>query len=309
MVHTCFPSQSMSESKSASTPKSKAKSTPKPSPEQVALLQWAARMGAVTAEALADREGFTVASARARLGVLERAGWLSRKRLLAKQPALYTVTRAGLRASELRGLEPCRVSASNAQHLVVCAQVAAALERCYPDHLVLGERELRRDERERGVSLASARLGIGPDGGPLLHRPDLVLWPEAAGDRDAVGGGLPVAVEVELTIKAAQRLADICLAWARCRCVAGVLYIAPPEVRRALQRAIDRARAHDRIVVVGLDALPGPDGTERGRDRGRSRRSARRGAGPSGCRTIDRAAGRARVLSAGREYRRRRCVT
>jgi hypothetical protein len=230
-----------------------------PSPERVAIMQWTARMGAVTAVALADRLEVTVASARARLEVLERAGWLSRKRPLAEQPALYTLTRAGLRRSALHGLDPCRVSASNAHHLIVCAWVAAALERCYPDQLVLGERELRRDERERGVPLASARLGIGPDGGPLLHRPDLVLWPSGSEDRDGREGGLPIPVEVELTVKAPRRLADICKAWARCRCVAGVLYLAPPEVERALHRAIDQAQAGDWIVVVSLDALPCPD--------------------------------------------------
>jgi hypothetical protein len=203
----------------------------------------------------------TAASARAQLQVIKRAGWISHSRPLAKQPALYTLTRAGMRNCGLRGLDPCRVSTSNAQHLIVCAQVAASLEGCYPDHLVLGERELRRDERERGVPLASARMGIGPDGEPLPHRPDLVLWPQATvtADPGAIEDELPVAVEVELTIKAPQRLADICLAWARCRCVAGVIYIAPPEVQRALQRAIDRAQAHEQIVVVGLNALPSPD--------------------------------------------------
>ncbi len=250
MVHTCFPSPGRSNSKSTSksTPQSKSA----PSPERVAIMQWTARMGAVTAEALADRLGVTIASARGRLQTLERAGWLSRTRPLTEQQALYTLTRAGIRMCGLRGLDPCRVSASNAHHLIVCAWVAAAMERCYPDHLVLGERELRRDERECRVPLASARLGVAPDGGPLLHRPDLVLWPEGSEDGDA----LPVAVEVELTIKAPQRLMDICRAWARCRVVAGVLYIAPPEVERALERAIDRAQAHEQIVVVGLDALP-----------------------------------------------------
>lgn len=87
-----------------------------PSPERVALIRWAARMGAVTAEALADRQGISVASARARLLAAERARLLSRRRPLVGQPALYTVTPAGLRACGLRGLEPCRVSASNALH-------------------------------------------------------------------------------------------------------------------------------------------------------------------------------------------------
>ncbi len=220
-----------------------------PSPERVAIVEWTARMGAITVEALAARQGIAVASARAHLGVLERARWLSRVRPLAEQPALYTATRAGLRISALRGFDPCRVSASNAHHLIVCARVAALLECRYPDHLVLGERELRLDERERGVPLASARLGVTPDGGPLLHRPDLVLWPR---DFD---GGLPVAVEVELTVKAPRRLADICQAWARCRCVAGVLYLASPEVLRPLHRAVDHAHAGGAIVVLPLELL------------------------------------------------------
>ncbi len=245
MVHTRFPSKDKPKSKSTK------KFTSPPSPERVAIMQWVASMGAVTAEALADHLGVTAAAARGQLQVLARAGLLSRKHLLAAQPALYTLTRAGMRTCGLRGLDPCRVSPSNAYHLIVCAGVAAAIERCYPDHTVLGERELRRDEREHGMPLASARLGAAPDGGPLLHRPDLVLWP----DRSEDGGGLPVAVEVELTIKAPRRLTDICQAWARCRVIAGVLYIAPPKVERALERAIDRAQAHEQIVVVGLDAL------------------------------------------------------
>ena len=279
------------------------------SPERVAIMQWTARIGAVTAEALADRLDVNVASARGRLQALHQAGWLSRKRPLAEQPALYTATRAGLRVAALQGLDPCRVSASNAHHLIECAWVAAALEHCYPDHAVLGERELRRDERERGVTLASAHLGIAPDGGPLLHRPDLVLWPqgaedagydgaamgpeaavgpEASGTPEAARGveaaegpeaaeaveatadgdraaGLPVAVEVELTVKAPQRLAEICRAWARCRCVAGVLYLGPPEVRRALERAIEQVDAGERIVVLGLDSVPRPGVAGEGR--------------------------------------------
>jgi len=229
-------------------------------------------MGAITAEALADRLDVTVASARGQLQVLDGAGWLSRKCVLAQQPALYSATRDGLRVAGLQGLDPCRVSASNANHLIVCAWVAAALERCYPDHAVLGERELRRDERERGIPLASARLGTAPDGGPLLHRPDLVLWPEGPEGEDGPEGGreggLPVAVEVELTVKAPQRLAEICRAWARCRCVAGVIYLAPPEVRRALDRAIDQAQAGEWIAVLGLDAVPRPDGVVGTRPKG-----------------------------------------
>jgi hypothetical protein len=115
---------------------------------------------------------------------------------------------------------------------------------------VLSERELRRDERERGAELASARLLPGPDGTRQLHRPDLVLWPDHADER------LPVAVEVELSVKGPRRLTDICRAWARCRRVAGVLYLVAPPVRGPLERAVAQAQAGERIVVVALDALP-----------------------------------------------------
>jgi hypothetical protein len=219
------------------------------SPERAAIVGWTARMGAITAEALAVREGSSVASARARLLAAERAKLLTRRRPLSGEPALYAATPAGLRACGCSALDPCRVSASNARHAIVCAEVAAELERCYPDHRVLGERELRRDERDSGTPLASARLGTTPGGGPLLHRPDLVLWPNGSDDE------LPVAVEVELTIKAPRRLADICRAWARCRHVAGALYLAPAEVEHALLRAVSKAQAGDRIAVVPLLAV------------------------------------------------------
>jgi hypothetical protein len=222
-----------------------------PTPERAAVVEWAARMGAITAEALAHRQRSSVASARARLAGAERARLLCSGRPLAGRPALYTATRAGLRACGPRGLEPCRVSASNAMHLITCAEVAASLERCYSDQRVLGERELRRDERDSGRALASAQLGRGPSSAQLLHRPDLVIWPDPPADR------LPVAVEVELTSKAPRRLAEICRAWARCRCVAGVLYLVSPEAEHALRRAIAVAQAGERIAVVPLAALAG----------------------------------------------------
>jgi hypothetical protein len=66
---------------------------------------------------------------------------------------------------------------------------------------------------------------------------------------------LPVAVEVELTVKAPRRLVEICRGWARCRQVAGVLYLTTDPVQRALERAIEETRAGDRIVAVPLSAL------------------------------------------------------
>jgi hypothetical protein len=216
-------------------------------PERAALLEWTARIGAITAEALARREKGSVASARARLLAAERDGQLSRVRPLTGQPSLYSVTRGGLRAAGIRDRETSRISPANARHAIVCAEVAVALERAYPEQLVIGERELRREEHECSATLASAVLGRAADGRPLLHRPDLVLIDP--------GGAARVAVEVELTVKAPRRRQAICRAWGRSRCVAGVLYVAPPEVERPLRRAIAGAAAGERIVLVALSAL------------------------------------------------------
>ncbi|HWX75775.1 MAG TPA: hypothetical protein VNZ05_10735 [Solirubrobacteraceae bacterium] len=219
-----------------------------PAGEQEHLLRWLGGIGAATAEALAVHEDRSVRSARARLTAAASDGLLERSRPLADRPSLYTLTRAGLRAGGVSGLQQCRVSPANALHLISCAEVAAALERRYCDHRVMGERELRREERLLGGPLASASC-IGAAGEAALHRPDLVLWPGASGE------GLPVAVEVELAVKAPRRLASICRAWARCRLVAGVLYLAGPEAERALRRAIASADAGAQVLAVPLEAL------------------------------------------------------
>jgi hypothetical protein len=222
-----------------------------PSPACAEMVRWTARLGAVTAEALAEREGATLASARGRLQAAQRAGLLRCSRPLNGRPALYTVTPAGLRATGLRELDACRVSATNAAHAIACAGVAVRLEHAYPDHQIMGERELRGEESANGAPLASAVLGRRADGAPLLHRPDLVLWPTGRGEAP------PLAVEVELTVKAPRRLHDICRAWARCRCVTGVLYVAAPAVVRPLERAIEKAQALERIAVLDLDKIIG----------------------------------------------------
>ena len=126
------------------------------------------------------------------------------------------------------------------------------------------------DRRLRAHSCASAH---GTRNG--LHRPDLVLWPSAQ------HGELPVAVEVELTIKAIRRLVEICRAWARCRAVAGVLYFASADVERALVRAVEKTYASERIVILPLDSLPGVEAALAG---AWSVRNAAPGDGPRNCR-------------------------
>lgn len=213
------------------------------------MLEWAARVGAVSAEALAVRECCSPASARGRLAAAERAGLLSGTRPLLDEPRLYSLTRRGLGAVAIADLQPARVGPASARHAAACARVAAMIERAYPQLCIGGEADLRRRERGCGRRLASAVVPGVQGGGEPVHRPDLVLWPCAS-----PAGGLPVAVEVELTVKSPRRLLAICRAWARARCVAGVMYIASPQAIDPVGRAIADARAHERIALI--DAAP-----------------------------------------------------
>src|SRR4051794_28919523 len=178
-----------------------------------------------------------------RLRALVDHGLLSRVRLVYGQPALYVATADGVAFAGIGELDPARVNEASVRHWALCARLAVVLEqreRCD----VWGEPRLRAAERQTGQPVASAQRGTLPDGRPRLRRPDLVLFPDTA---------LPVAVEVELSVKATGRLQAICRAWARCRLVSGVRYYAPPHVARAVSRAVSVVHAHDAIRILSLD--------------------------------------------------------
>ena len=208
-----------------------------------AILDWLARIGAGSVVELAGASGLSVRATAGRLAALERGGAVRSARLLHGSPALHTLTRRGLRAAGRPELEPVAVSAPCFAHLLAVARVASALERG-AGLTIGGERELRAWERLEGRPLASAEVGLARDGTVALHRPDLVCW----------GEGLPLAIEVELTVKAPVRLATIVRGWARSRLVAGVVYYATPAPARALARAIAGESAGERVVVAALEA-------------------------------------------------------
>lgn len=138
---------------------------------------------------------------------------------------------------------------ADSRHFAECARVAAVLERRYPHCRVIGEGKLRREERLRGSPIASASLSHDQRSRHSLHRPDLVIWPPVGQP------GLPIAVEVELSLKAAKYLSRICRAWKRCQLVDCVLYLAAEVVERPLRRTIAAIDAGERVVVIPLDAL------------------------------------------------------
>jgi transposase len=207
------------------------------------VVAWIAVIGAVSAHDVMARFGVGRTVAYRRLARLVNQGLLTRARLVYGQPALYTATREGLAWAGLSQLDPARVGVATTRHWALCSRLAVQLERVERVE-VWGEPRLRAAELEAGGAVASARLGDLPDGRPRLRRPDLVLFPAVA---------LPVAVEVELSVKASRRLQAICRAWARCRIVSEVRYYAPAHVARAVSRAVSVVHGHDRIRILSLD--------------------------------------------------------
>ena len=158
------------------------------------VVAWVAVIGAVSAQDVMARFGVGRTVGYRRLGALVDHGLLSRVRLVYGQPALYVATADGVAFAGIGELDPARVNEASVRHWALCARLAVVLaqrERCE----VWGEPRLRAAERQAGQPVASAQRGTLPDGRPRLRRPDLVLFPDAA---------LPVAVEVELSVKAAR---------------------------------------------------------------------------------------------------------
>jgi hypothetical protein len=214
-----------------------------------AVLGWLAGLGAAGAAEIAAAHGLSTRTAHSRLLALERAGLVRSSRLLADQPALFLITANGLSVAGRRDLLPLRVSVSSFLHLLECARAAVALHRTLaPDYAVHAARELRIWERDAKRPLASAEIGPARGGGLALHRPDLVCWPTASG-----AGELPIAIEVELTVKGAEHLRSIIRAWARCRHVAAVVYYATPPAARAVSQAIADEHAGAHIYVLDLE--------------------------------------------------------
>jgi hypothetical protein len=211
----------------------------------LAILGWLSSVGAAPAGDVAAACRVTPRSAAARLRALEAGGLSGSLRLLHGEPSLHTLTRRGLSAAGCREYEPTRISVSNFGHLLAVSAVAAALREA--GRSVGGEKELRALERAGGAPLASAALGVADDGSPSWHRPDLVCW----------DGELPTAIEVELTVKAPQRLRAIVRGWARSRLVDSVVYYATPAVARAVAAAVASESAGGRITLQPFERARG----------------------------------------------------
>jgi hypothetical protein len=235
--------------------------------ERARMIAWNIALGALTPEALAVREELSTATAKARLDESVSLGLLERHSVLVGYPDLYTTTYAGRRLASKyadaggyifpQGLSAARVTIREARHTIACVSVLAALERRYPGHRIIGERELYRDEREQKRRLASVE--IRRQGAMRSKYPDIVIWPPVSPGEPP---GLPILVEVELTLKSKEYLRAVFRAVARSQLVEAVLYYAETtKVEERLLDVIEELSVHELIVVNPLSeivsSLPG----------------------------------------------------
>ena len=170
-------------------------------------------------------------------------GLLSRQTPLRRLPGLIAATREGHRWIG-SGLRPSRVTPALVPHWIACSEIATTLQREFPNARIMSVAELQFEESIAEKPVASAELGTEHDGSRRLHRPDLVV----------ANGGRPLAIEVELTPKAPVRLERIMRGWRRARCVEGVrYYTAAGTTRRAVERAIRKAHAGERVALLDLE--------------------------------------------------------
>jgi ParB-like chromosome segregation protein Spo0J len=226
-------------------------------------LAWATALGAITVEALAERDGLSTAMAQKCLDEAVSLGFMERHSVLVGYSALYRPTTAGRRLAckhadaggytYPKRLGRACVSIGAARHTIACVSAVAALERRYPRHRVIGERELHRDERSQGRRLGSVDIHSGET---RSHFPDIVIWgPSVPGKPPP----LPIAVEIELTPKERERRTAICCAWADASHIEVVHYYAEtPRIEKGLLDTIRELKAEHKIVVKPLSEILRP---------------------------------------------------
>lgn len=206
------------------------------------LVRYVGRRGLVAMRhVMAEMEVGHTAAYRRTAACIE-AGLLERLEVIRSEPGLIRATKDGLRYAGL-GLPIAKVTPGAVDHLLRCTTTAQLATRKYGTDRVLSERELLFAEQIAGHPIASARVGELPNGRPRLHRPDLAVLTDEG----------TIAIEVELTPKAPQRLQGLIRGW---RFAIGthqlieVHYLcAPGQTRRAIERAVHSVRAEGCIAI------------------------------------------------------------
>jgi hypothetical protein len=209
------------------------------------IVDWIGRLGAAGAEHVMRRFDLSRSVAYGRLNSMARDGLLERHAVLYARPGMYTATSAGLRWRGLEQLGACTVRPGGFEHAWQVAQTTVAIEEQLKDWPLFSEREIRAVEANEDKLFASIQVGAINDH-PTLHRPDMAI---------VCPGGQVVAIEVELSIKSASRLAAICRGYNRARHIERAYYLAAAGPARAVERAARTTRATDRVRILPLDDI------------------------------------------------------
>lgn len=206
------------------------------------LVRLVGRHGVMTIEQVMVAMGVGRTATYRRAAALIEAGLLERLDLLRSEPRLLHATRDGLRYAGL-GMPVAKVSPGAVDHLLRCVDAASWMGSRYAPSPILTEREIAFAEAIEERPIASAEVGT-IRGRPRMHRADLAV----------MRGQGTIAIEVELTPKAPRRLEAILRGWRLAiagRIVTEVHYLCQPgQTRRAVERARERVRAQETIVVT-----------------------------------------------------------
>lgn len=211
------------------------------------VLEFIARQGVVSREAVAMWAGTARAVTAARERRLREAGLVEVLPGIGNSGRIILCTRPGLRAVCRQELPTPRPSLASLVHSCATASVAARLER--DGHRVLTEREIVAAERGAGERIYFAERGS------RFHRPDLVVLDD-----------LPEAIEVELSDKSNRRLDEILKGWRWAvaeKRFSRVRYLCSPRALPSVERAVERTRVEGRVVIERLEEqdswlVPGP---------------------------------------------------
>jgi hypothetical protein len=180
--------------------------------------------------------GISDSAAQGRLRALRAGGLLRTRRIFHAQPAAHQITAAGLRAIQSQ-LPPPRIDLRCYQHDVDLAWLWLAARRGTFGALaqVLSERQMRSEDgrpEHQGESHGVRLGGVGAQGRPRLHYPDLMLVTPA---------GQRVAVELEFSGKGRFRRERILAGYGADARVDAVLYLVDdPAVARSIQATARR---------------------------------------------------------------------
>lgn len=213
-----------------------------------AIVRFAGLQVAVEARQIAAWQQMDKAHVFRRCKRLVELGLLRQERLVHGRPGLYLATRAGLEFAELE-LPVARLNLWSYAHALELVWLHIDLEREFGPDRILTERQVRTLESraaweaERSYERHRPRYALAGSGGPRsLHFSDLVV------EDGAPGGGM-LFVELELSVKAAERRREIVRAYVRGSHVERVRYYAAREALAAMRRTVARERADDFVEL------------------------------------------------------------